>query len=315
MKNYTSTLIFCLMFAGVCLMGCKKEAPEASFSFTVDEFTVSFTSASTGDIDDFAWDFGDGTTGTGATTSHTYDAAGEYQVTLTVSNKKDNDSDSKTVTIESPPGDPGTLTFDGADGVCVAVRTTTMTGGFPFTLGTATATFFDGSGGIVDAGTVSVDGNDLDKNPNNSYVHVAGLSSPNGLTFGNEVHWVISGGNGIPNIDYTTDAADDHVFPTVDAINSATTIPTGSDYTLASPNVLDADSVLFIISDGSGKSIHKTLSQNAASHTFTTADLSALSAGTGIAQIAAYTVRSKNFSGKTVYFVNEEVSSVTVEIQ
>ena len=37
-----------------------------------------------GTVASYAWDFGDGATGTGATASHTYGAAGTYTVTLTV---------------------------------------------------------------------------------------------------------------------------------------------------------------------------------------------------------------------------------------
>ena len=35
-------------------------------------------------IEDFSWNFGDGTTGTGGLTSHTYTQAGTYVVTLSV---------------------------------------------------------------------------------------------------------------------------------------------------------------------------------------------------------------------------------------
>lgn len=50
--------------------------------------TVNFNGSgsydSDGSIVNYAWDFGDGTTGTGATTSHVYSAVGTYTVTLTV---------------------------------------------------------------------------------------------------------------------------------------------------------------------------------------------------------------------------------------
>lgn len=51
--------------------------------------TVSFSGAASSDPDgnalSYAWDFGDGTAGAGATPSHTYAAAGAYTATLTVS--------------------------------------------------------------------------------------------------------------------------------------------------------------------------------------------------------------------------------------
>jgi PKD repeat protein len=48
-------------------------------------FTVPFSAnSSTGDITGYSWDFGDGSSGTGATASHTYTTAGTYTATLTV---------------------------------------------------------------------------------------------------------------------------------------------------------------------------------------------------------------------------------------
>jgi hypothetical protein len=47
---------------------------------------IQFTNESIGDIASYSWDFGDGETSTEQNPSHTYDTAGTYQVTLTVSN-------------------------------------------------------------------------------------------------------------------------------------------------------------------------------------------------------------------------------------
>jgi len=75
-------------------------APAASFTSSSQNLTASFTSTSTdpdGTVASAAWDFGDTTGGTGLTTSHTYDAAGTYNVTLTVT-----DSDGATNTTTQP---------------------------------------------------------------------------------------------------------------------------------------------------------------------------------------------------------------------
>lgn len=58
----------------------------------------------TGTLSSVKWNFGDGTSGTGATVTHTYAAAGEYTATAEVTVKKDGSectsSPKRTVTIE-----------------------------------------------------------------------------------------------------------------------------------------------------------------------------------------------------------------------
>ena len=61
--------------------------PVANFSDSTNGLTASFTNSSTdsdGTVVSSAWDFGDGSTSTDTSPSHTYAAAGTYNVTLTV---------------------------------------------------------------------------------------------------------------------------------------------------------------------------------------------------------------------------------------
>jgi outer membrane protein OmpA-like peptidoglycan-associated protein len=52
---------------------------------------------------DYSWDFGDGSTGTGATPSHTYSQPGTYTVMLTARNEAGSDTREMTVTVEPCP--------------------------------------------------------------------------------------------------------------------------------------------------------------------------------------------------------------------
>jgi PKD repeat protein len=58
--------------------------------------TVSFDASRSSDPDgsivSYVWDFGDTNSDTGASVSHTYDSAGEYVVTLTITDDGGNDS-------------------------------------------------------------------------------------------------------------------------------------------------------------------------------------------------------------------------------
>lgn len=84
--------------------------PAATFTSTVDNLAAAFDATGStdpdGTVSGYAWDFGDGSTGTGATTSHSYAAAGSYQVTLTVT---DDDGATgqlaRTITATAPPAD------------------------------------------------------------------------------------------------------------------------------------------------------------------------------------------------------------------
>ncbi|AHM62644.1 beta-1,4-xylanase [Flammeovirgaceae bacterium 311] len=63
-------------------------APTASFSATVTDLTAAFDASasfdSDGTISSYAWDFGDGSTGSGELANHSFSAYGNYTVTLTV---------------------------------------------------------------------------------------------------------------------------------------------------------------------------------------------------------------------------------------
>ena len=73
-------------------------------------------------IDTYAWDFGDGTRGTGAQATHTYSAHGVYNVTLTITDDQDNTAtDDLTLTVfqlvvDSDNTDDSLTFYDGQPG-------------------------------------------------------------------------------------------------------------------------------------------------------------------------------------------------------
>jgi PKD repeat protein len=62
-----------------------------------------------GDIISYQWDFGDGNSGTGISTAHTYTAAGSYTAWLTVTDDDgDTGSDTVVISVSEPPPPPET---------------------------------------------------------------------------------------------------------------------------------------------------------------------------------------------------------------
>ena len=80
--------------------------PVAAFTSSCSDLSCAFDATASSDPDGtivHTWDFGDGSSGSGATPSHTYAAAGSYQVTLTVTDDRGaTGSATRVVTVAHP---------------------------------------------------------------------------------------------------------------------------------------------------------------------------------------------------------------------
>jgi hypothetical protein len=242
--------------------------------------------------------------------------------TLSFSCSKDEDSPTPEVVATptpAPTGGGGNTTGDpyptlaGADASLWAVKSISVTtvtgiGDIETTIGIGVGVFFDGSGGMVDVGSVSLNTKALTKNANNSYTFQPSASEPTGIDFSSgDVMWSVAGGNGFPAI---TKDVSSISFPIVGAVNSSTTITKANGYTLSVNNVSGADSVLFLIGD-----VNKTIVGNATSCTFSASELSGLATGTTVAQVAAYITTNETVGGKKVYYGKETVQTKTATVE
>ncbi|WP_301664121.1 PKD domain-containing protein [Methanoculleus frigidifontis] len=84
------------------------EAPDAAFSaepmIGVAPLNVTFLDRSTGSIDDWRWEFGDGNVSFSPNTTYTYTEAGNYTVTLMVGNAAGSDTANETVQVLQEAG-------------------------------------------------------------------------------------------------------------------------------------------------------------------------------------------------------------------
>lgn len=87
------------------------DPPEAAFTFAPEHgflpLTVSFdASSSSGDIASYTWTFGDGATGTGVTSQHTYTEEGQHVVRLTVQDDQGREASAEAMVVAYPPLQP-----------------------------------------------------------------------------------------------------------------------------------------------------------------------------------------------------------------
>jgi PKD repeat protein len=107
-------------------------APEAAFSYTSEELTVTFNNSSI-NAESYNWDFGDSNTSTESDPVHTYDTAGTYQVVLEATAGELTDTSEQEIAVSGA----ATLVVEKegivkvfpnpADGKLIIVKNTTIT--------------------------------------------------------------------------------------------------------------------------------------------------------------------------------------------
>ncbi|RPJ78092.1 MAG: PKD domain-containing protein, partial [Alphaproteobacteria bacterium] len=99
-------MVLTLMFLFILLSTSVSRADNISANFNAVQspdlgpLAVKFTDTSTGNATSWSWDFGDGTTSNERNPVHKYTAAGNYNVTLTVSNSDGSSTNTKASKID-----------------------------------------------------------------------------------------------------------------------------------------------------------------------------------------------------------------------
>jgi PKD repeat protein len=112
-----------------------EEALDARFTFSPEDPVVgqqvAFTDTSTGQIDSWEWEFGDGGIHTARNPAYTYSEAGDYEVQLTVTNSAGSSDERQVVGVSGAEGEPeASFTFSPAEPVVgQVVRFTDTSGG------------------------------------------------------------------------------------------------------------------------------------------------------------------------------------------
>lgn len=135
-------------------------SPTATFSYACTGLNCDFSASSSkdpdGNITAYDWTFGDGSSGSGLTTSHGYNAAGTYTVTLTVTdNLNATGSDSKSVTVSAASNTAPVAAFSfSCNGLSCTFDGSTSSDPDPGDSITKYTWNFDGSGTMLGSGGI-----------------------------------------------------------------------------------------------------------------------------------------------------------------
>jgi hypothetical protein len=149
---------------------------------------------------------------------------------------------------------------------------------------------------------------------NNAYVFTPTQSSPEGISFSNNVAWDVTGntGNGIAAFNYS----DNSSFPSISDISNSGTVSSATSFTLSATSGVYGDSVIFVVTGSRGHVMY-TAAPNTSSHTFSSSEMATVgTAGnnTGLLQIAPYRINHQTINGKSYYFIKETCVSKFVTI-
>lgn len=214
-------------------------------------------------------------------------------------------------TQEPTPTANTNFSFSDGHGVLAAVKSVSYTtvAGYtvPVETNTAVAVFSanPGTTAYADAGAVQLNGKELTKQSNNSYVY-QNFTNPLMLS---QVSWTVAGTSAVPSINYTHNKPMPS-YSGYDALPTAITRNNGLTVGLGNA-VSGADSVYVIVTGNSeGQYLLKRFGGAATQAVFSASELSGLTAGnTGLLQVVPWNYTPVEFSGKKVYFVNETAYS------
>lgn len=219
-KAASYSAIFILL---IMVLTCKKDEQSLTpvASFTCDKvtgdapLTVVFTSTSTGTINTYIWDFGDGDLATSQKPTHTYNSSGTYTATLSVTGPGGSNSTSKTITVSqsSYSAPVANFTCDVMTGIAPLTVNFTST-----STGTITAFLWD----FGDGGTSTIQNpSHLFSNAGN-YTVILTVTGPGGSNSMSKTITVTQSSSSTPVASFTTDVSSGAAPLTVNFTSTST---------------------------------------------------------------------------------------------
>ncbi len=162
-----------------------------------------------------------------------------------------------------------------------------------------------------DAGTVTLNTTNLDKQTDNQYNKIQQVNQAN-FNISNQVKWNVAGNANVPavtNFNTTTPPSYDTTYFSGILTSNTITRANGLSFSINSyvGNKVNGDSVICVLVGGGSTKLVKTISAYASTMSFTASELSVLSTTTtGQFQVTPYHQTSQVYSGKKYYFISEQ---------
>lgn len=186
----------------------------------------------------------------------------------------------------------------------------------PFNSDIASTIFYNTPGGstYVDAGTVSVNSTNLEKQTNNTYLKMANSgTTPTDLGLDGGSNWNVGGSSSVAAFTYNHSGS----FPKfTGTVPSSLALSSGLSFTFNSSTTTGSDSVIVVVAAGS-KSFTKTFAANAGTVNITATDLAGfptVTDNTGLIEVCPYKVLLNTINGKQYAFVKEQAIVRNVNI-
>lgn len=237
--------------------------------------------------------------------------------------KKKTEDNSTTATVQPPSNNPSNPVTDifipaDADGVLRSSEIPyEFSNNYVTRLGKATAYFYTSPGNFnyVDAGVVKANDSTLAKLSGAYYFGGKPINGQpkSGINYSGGSTWTVTGTSSVPSFTFSNTS-----FPTMAALTSGTLISKATAYNLTYSGVVNADSVVVILSGDSTAVQKKTVVTSAGGCVFSSAELGKVKkAGTGnfpYINITTYNMVANPVSSKKYYMINSNTSSYRINI-
>lgn len=174
--------------------------------------------------------------------------------------------------------------------------------------------------GGIDAGTVSVNSNNLSKSTQGSFTYYNSFSSTNPTSLqnvlfdGSSAHnWSVSGGDGIPSFTASIVPPKDFSI-TKPTAGSTITKSGGLEIQWSTTGSSTSDSIMIVAATGSGTPYISSILSNSGSHTISASSLGSMS-GETVLQVVKFRYTLKSANGKNYAVIAEIVKTVNIKLQ